>query len=275
VLAYNIPNVGPGLRLSADVIADIFLGRITTWNDPRIARGNPFVTLPSLPITVCHRFDGSGTTYIFTDYLSSVSIVWRTKVGKGRAVNWPTGVAGNGNGGVADAIQERAGAVGYVELAYALKRKMTYGTVGNRKGQYVMASAATTSAALDAVAEQMKRDFRVSLVSSTAENAYPICGVTYVLIPEQPNDGARSRALTDFLKWVVGPAGQAVAEPLAYAPLPKSVATLTLRTLGQVGTARSLGSKGAALQPAVPSRSVTSRSTVLSSSPASGNLTLP
>jgi phosphate transport system substrate-binding protein len=235
VLAYNVPGVGPGLKLTGDIIADLFLGRITRWDDARIAKANPTLKLPALPVTVCHRFDGSGTTYVFTDYLSSVSEAWRAKIGKGRAVNWPTGVAGNGNGGVADALQAKPGAVGYVELAYAVKRTLSFGPVANRKGRFVTASAASTSAALDGAASRMRQDVRVSLVTTEAQDAYPICGVTYVLVARAPNEEAKSRAIADFLTWVVGP-GQAIARELSYAALPKTVAALDRETLSQMTT---------------------------------------
>jgi phosphate transport system substrate-binding protein len=233
VLAYNIPGVGPGLRLSGDVIADIYLGKIKTWNDPRIQKQNPSLSLPAQAITVVHRSDGSGTTYIFTSYLSAVSGEWKSKVGPGKSVNWPTGLGGNGNAGVAGLVRMSPGAVGYVELAYAVQNRLTYGPVRNRAGNYVLASIATTTDAANAGVARMAKDIRVSVVDGPGVNTYPIAGFTYLLVPKNPKDSARGRALVDFLHWAMGP-GQQMAEQLLYAPLPRSVVALNERALGQV-----------------------------------------
>ncbi len=234
VMSYNIPGIGPGLRLSGDVIADIFLGKIKTWNDPRIVKMNPSLTLPGQNISVVHRADGSGTTYIYTNYLSAVSSEWKSKVGAGKSVSWPTGLGGNGSSGVSGLIRNSPGAIGYVELAYAVQNKLPYGPIKNRSGNYVLASIASTKASADAAAPLMKRDVRVSIVNGAGVNAYPIAGFTYLLVPKTYRDAAKGRAMLDFLKWAMGP-GQEMAESLLYAPLPESVVQINLRALGQGG----------------------------------------
>ena len=233
VLAYNIPGVGPGLRLSGDVIADIFLGKIATWNDPRITGQNPNVKLPASAISVIHRSDGSGTTYIFTNYLSAVSPAWRSGPGAGKSVNWPTGIGGKGNEGVSGLVKNTPGAIGYVELAFAVQNRLPYGPIKNRAGNYVLASIATTTEAANAAAGRMSRDVRVSIVDGPGANTYPIAGFTYLLVSKTPRDMAKARALVDFLKWAMGP-GQGMAEGLLYAPLPKAVVAMNERSFGQI-----------------------------------------
>lgn len=239
VLAYNVPGVASGLRLSGDLIADIFLGAVKTWNDPRLQKQNPTLKLPALPIVVCRRSDSSGTTYVFTDYLSTTSPAWGSGVGKGKTVAWRAGLPAIGNNGVAALIKENQGAIGYVELAYAVRQRLSFGPIRNKAGRYVPASAASTAAAVAAATERMRKDVRVSLVDGPGANAYPICGVVYVLVPDTPGEGgdaAKSRAVADFLRWVLGP-GQGAAQSLLYAPLPKPVTTLTLQALARAGTA--------------------------------------
>lgn len=233
-VAYNLPDAPKNLHLSSEVIANIFLGKITKWDDSHIAKQNPSVKLPALEITVCRRSDSSGTTFIFTDYLSGVSPEWASKVGKGKLVRWPVGKQGKGNSGVGDAITTTPGGIGYVELAYALKKKLNYAAVGNARGKFIVPSAASTQAALAAVATNIKTDMRLSLVNAAGDAAYPICGVTYILIPETPNDATKARAVTEFLKWVIGP-GQEIAASLSYAPLPRAVAEANLRALSRSG----------------------------------------
>ncbi len=233
VLAYNVPGVGPGLRLSGDLIAGIYLKQITTWNDPRIAKENPSLKLPATPITVVHRADGSGTTYIFTSYLSAVSGEWKGRVGSGKSVSWPVGIGGNGNQGVAGLIRNSPGGIGYVELAYAVKGNLAYGPVRNRSGNYVLASTASTTAAANAAAGRMAKDVRVAIVDGPGTNTYPIAGFTYLLIPKNPGDAAKGKAMVDFLKWAMGP-GQKMADDLLYAPLPPAVIALNERALSQV-----------------------------------------
>jgi phosphate transport system substrate-binding protein len=233
VLAYNIPGIGPGLRLSGDVIADIYLGKIKSWNDPRIQSQNASLTLPATAITVVHRSDGSGTTYIFTNYLTSVSEEWKSKVGAAKSVNWPTGIGGNGNAGVAGLVKNSPGAVGYVELAYAVQNKLPFGPIKNRSGNYVLASIAGTTAAANVAVEKMKKDVRVSIVNGPGVNTYPIAGFTYLLVPRSPKDAAKGRALVGLLKWAMGP-GQQMAESLLYAPLPEPVVALNEAALNKI-----------------------------------------
>lgn len=237
VLAYNIPGVGPGLRLSGDVIAEIYLGKIKTWNDPRIAKLNPRISLPAQNITVAHRADGSGTTYIYTHYLSAVSSEWRNKVGAGKSVSWPVGLGGNGNPGVAGLVKSSPGTVGYVELAYAVQNRLNYGPVRNRSGNYVLASIETTREAANQGAARMGRDVRVSVVDGPGVNTYPIVGFTYLLVPKQPRDTTKGRELVEFLRWAMGP-GQKMAESLLYSPLPESVLRINERAIASIRTSR-------------------------------------
>jgi phosphate transport system substrate-binding protein len=233
VMAYNVPGVGPGLKLSGDVIADIYLGKITTWNHPRITKENPGVNLPGTAISVIHRADGSGTTYIYTSYLAAVSGEWSSKVGAGKSVNWPTGIGGKGNDGVAGLVRNSAGGIGYVELAYAVQTRLNYGPVRNRAGKYVQPSIASTTEAANAAAARMNKDVRVSIVNGPGANTYPICGFTYLLVSKTPRDMAKARALVDFLKWAMGP-GQQMADDLLYAPLPRSVIAMNERSITQI-----------------------------------------
>lgn len=219
VLAYNIKGIGSGLKLSGDVVADIYLGKITSWNDPRIAKENPSLSLPAEAITVTHRSDGSGTSYIFTSYLASISPEWRNKVGAGKSVSWPTGLGGNGNAGVAGLVRSSAGGIGYVELAYAVQNKLNYGPIKNKSGNYVLASSASTTAAASVAANSLKKDVRVSIVNGPGANTYPISGFTYLLVPKAAKDTASAAIVADFLKWAMGP-GQGMADSLLYAPLP-------------------------------------------------------
>jgi len=230
VLSYNVPGVGPGLKLSGDVIADIYEKKITVWNDPRIARDNRGVNLPSTPIFVVHRADGSGTTYIFTSYLSAVSPSWRSGPGAGKSVSWPVGVGGNGNPGVAVNVAHQPGAIGYLELAYALQNKLAYAHVKNRAGVFVEPTIATTTAAAEAGAGRLKADNRTPIVDQPGKDVYPIAGFTYLLIPKAPRDKAQAKALVNFVKWAMGP-GQAEAPSLNYSPLPKSVLALNERAI--------------------------------------------
>lgn len=234
-IAYNLPDVQSGLKLSGDVIADIYLGRITKWNDPRITSQNAGVNLPDMPISVAYRSDGSGTTYIFTDYLSTVSPVWKVKPGKGKTVEWPVGSGQKGNAGVAGLVKQSPGGIGYVELAYAVQTKMTYAQVRNKSGKYIEATVDSTSAAANAAVDALKADIRTSIVDTSAPEGYPISGFTYALLNKDPKDATKSKAIVDFMKWVLG-AGQDMAKELQYAPLPKSVADLDDTALGTVGS---------------------------------------
>lgn len=235
VLAYNVKGIGPGLKLSGDVIADIFLGNVKSWNDARIVAQNKGLTLPAEAITVAHRSDGSGTTNIFSTYLSSVSQDWKTTVGSGKSVNWPVGVGGSGNPGVAGLVQKSDGAIGYVELAYAVQNNLNYGPVRNRAGKYIDASIDSTTEAANSAVGSMKNDVRVSIVNGSAPGAYPIAGFTYLLVPVTPKDPAKGKALVDFLKWAIGP-GQQMTGPLLYAPLPAAVVKINESAIDSIKT---------------------------------------
>lgn len=222
VPTYNIPGVSAELKFSGELLADIYLGKITKWNDPRIAKLNPGVKLPDTDVVVVHRTDGSGTTYIFTDYLTKVSPEWASKVKKGTSVNWPVGLGGKGNEGVASTVKQTEGSIGYVELIYALSNKMSFGTVQNAAGQFVKASLESTTAAAASVKE-MPEDFRVSITNAPGKTAYPICSFTWLLVPVEWKDATKLKAFTAFLNWMVDQ-GQSMTQALDYAPLPKNVA---------------------------------------------------
>jgi len=220
VPAYNIPDVNQELKFTPQVLADIFLGKITNWNDKAIAAANPGVNFPNQPIVVVHRSDGSGTTYIFTDYLSKVSSEWKNNVGKGTSVKWPLGLGGKGNEGVAGVVRQMPGALGYVELIYAVQNKITYGSVKNAAGNFVKASLESTTAA--AASAAMPADFRVSITNAPGKEAYPISSFTWLLIPEQSKDANKGKMISEFLNWMLGP-GQEMTKQLTYAPLPPPV----------------------------------------------------
>lgn len=228
-IAFNIDGV-TDLNLSPDVIAGIFLGQIKTWDDPKIKADNPTAKLPSIPIAVCHRSDGSGTTYIFTDYLSTVSPAWKAGPGKGKDINWPVGVGGKGNEGVAGLIQKTPGAIGYIELAYAIQTKMTYAALKNAAGKLVKPNPDSTAAAASGYHDALQKDIRSSIVNSPAPEAYPIAGFTYALVSTKPADTGKSKAIQDFLKWAMAD-GQKMAADLQYAPLPKDVVDLNLKAM--------------------------------------------
>lgn len=225
VLSYKLPGVGTGLKLSGDVIAGIFLGQITRWNDPRIAGLNPGARLPARAIAVAHRSDGSGTTNIFTNYLKSASPAWAKQVGAGKSVNWPVGIGGKGNEGVAAIVQQTPGAIGYVELAYAVQNHLAYAFVKNRAGAFVQPSVASVTAAAVGASKAMQRDVRVSIVNAPGAKAYPISGFTYILVYQHQRDAAKGKAVVNFLRWAIH-AGQQYAPGLLYAPLPRSVVTI-------------------------------------------------
>jgi phosphate transport system substrate-binding protein len=225
VLTYNVPGVSQELRFSPDVIADIFLGKITNWNDGRIAKDNPGVKLPKLDVLVVHRSDSSGTSFVFTDYLSKVSPEWKSKVGADTAVKWPTGSGAAQNAGVAGMVKQTEGAIGYVELIYALQNKMAYATVKNSAGVYLKPTLETVTAAAAGAAKEMPADFRVSITDAPGKNAYPISTFTYLLIPSDIKDTAKKNAIVGFLKWMLTEGEKDVQEhpDLGYAPLPASV----------------------------------------------------
>ena len=223
VLTYNLPNAPKGLKLTPDIVADAFLGKVTKWNDPRITALNPGVKLEG-DILIVHRSDGSGTTNIFTDYLSKVSPDWKAKAGTGTAVKWPVGLGGKGNEGVAGLIKQTPGSLGYVELIYAETNKLPYATLKNKAGTFVQPTLAAVTAAADGALKAMPDDFRISLANADGKDAYPISGFTYLLVWKSMPDAAKAERLVKFLSWAVND-GQKLAGALQYAPLPKSLAT--------------------------------------------------
>lgn len=239
VVTYNLPALGSApLRFDGATLAGIFLGTITRWNDPRIAATNPGVRLPASDLIVVHRSDGSGTSYVWTDYLSKVSPEWKNKVGTGTAVNWPVGLGGKGNEGVTQQIKQTEGALGYVELIYAISNHLPYARVKNRAGTFVEPSLASVSAAAAGVPFGPDTDFRVSLTDSPAPEAYPIASFTWLLVNPDMKDPAKARTLKAFLEWMTSDEAQAMAEALHYAPLPKPVVALVrerIRTLKAAG----------------------------------------
>jgi phosphate transport system substrate-binding protein len=221
VPAYNIPGVSAEVKFTPDALAGIFLGTITKWNDKAIASVNPGVTFPDQPIVVIHRSDGSGTTFIWTDYLSKVSADWKSKVGSNTSVQWPIGLGGKGNEGVAGSIRQLSGAIGYIELIYAVQNNIEYGSVRNSAGVFAKASLQGVTAAA-ASAPKMPADFRVSITDAPGKDAYPISSFTWLLIPEQSKDAAKGKILADFLNWMATD-GQKMTAALSYAPLPDGV----------------------------------------------------
>ena len=233
VPVYNIPGVNAELKFTGPLLADIFLGKITKWNDAAIAKLNPGVSLPATDITIVHRSDGSGTTYIWVDYLSKVSPEWKQRVGVATSVNWPVGVGGKGNEGVAGLVSQTPGAMGYVELIYALQNKISYGSVQNAAGKFLRASTASVTAAAAEAAGKMPADFRVSITNAPGADAYPISSFTWMLLYENPKDKAQAKIMVDFMKWALTD-GQKFAEQLGYAPLPKPVVDLEMAALGKI-----------------------------------------
>jgi phosphate transport system substrate-binding protein len=234
VPVYEVPGVSAELRFPGRVLADMFLGRITKWNDPAIAASNPGVNLPNADITIVHRSDGSGTSYIFCDYLSKVSPDYRKTVGVATSVNWPVGVGAKGNEGVAGLVKQTPGAIGYVELIYALQNKMSYGSVQNLAGEFVRASTETvTNAAAAASGKAMPSDFRVSITNAPGHNVYPISSFTWMLFYEAPQDKVRARVMVDFMKWALTD-GQKFAPELGYAPLPAALVQQELQALKRI-----------------------------------------
>jgi phosphate transport system substrate-binding protein len=233
VPSYNIPGVTAELKFTPEALAGIYIGKVTKWNDPAITGSNPGVKLPSEDIVVIHRSDGSGTTYIWTDYLSKVSSDWQNKVGKNTSVNWPVGLGGKGNEGVAGLIKQTPYSVGYVELIYAVQNNIPYGSVKNAAGDFVKASLASVSAAAAGAAKSMPDDFRVSITNPPGKEAYPISSFTWLLIPARIQDSAKKAAIKDFLGWMLT-SGQQFCEPLAYAKLPKEVVAKEQKAIAQI-----------------------------------------
>jgi phosphate transport system substrate-binding protein len=230
---FNIPNVTQPIKFTGPILADIFLGKITRWNDAAIAKINAGVTLPNTAITVVHRAEGSGTTYIFVDYLAKVSDEWKKRVGVANSVNWPVGLGGSGNEGVSGLVKQTPGSIGYVELIYALQNNISYGPVQNADGNFINASVAAVTAAASAAAKAMPPDFRVSITNAPGKDVYPISSFTWLLFYESPKDKKTAATMVDFMKWALG-AGQKFAPDLGYAPLPQEVVAMELEALKKI-----------------------------------------
>jgi len=233
VPVYNVPGVSKPLNFSGDVIADIYLGNIKRWNDGRIAKDNPGVSLPDKQIVPVYRSEGSGTTFIFTDYLSKVSPEWSSKVGKNSAVKWPAGVGAKGSEGVSGMVRQTPGSFGYVELIYAIQNKMEYGTVKNAAGKFLLGTPDGVTAAAAASAKTMQTDYRVSITNAAGPASYPISSFTYLLIPKPFADPAKGAAVRDFLTWMLEH-GEGEASAMGYAPLPAQVQTMVKKTITTV-----------------------------------------
>ena len=233
VPVYNITGVDAELRFTGPLLADIFLGKVTKWNDPAIAKLNPGVKLPGTEITIVHRSDGSGTTYIFADYLGKVSPEWKKTVGIATSLNWPGGVGAKGNEGVAGLVKQTPGAIGYVELIYALQNKIDLGSVQNTAGEFVRASLDSVTKAAAATKGKMPPDFRVSITNAPGAGVYPISSFTWLLFYENPKDKKAARTMTDFMRWALHD-GQKYCADLGYAPLPEEVVALEMEALKKI-----------------------------------------
>jgi phosphate transport system substrate-binding protein len=230
---YNIAGVSTELRFTGPLLADIFLGRVTKWNDPAIAKLNPGVSLPGDDITVVHRSDGSGTTYIYCDYLAKVSPEWKKRVGIATSVNWPVGLGGKGNEGVSGLVKQTPGAIGYVELIYALQTRIRYGSIQNMSGRFVRATSEGVTAAASGVTSQMPADFRVSITNAPGADAYPISSFTWLLFYEDPKDKQAAKTMVDFMRWALTD-GQKYCRDLGYAPLPEGIVKLEVEALKKI-----------------------------------------
>ena len=232
VPVYNVPGVSQPLNFSGEALAGIYLGKIQNWNDPAIAKTNPGLKLPNTKIVVIHRSDGSGTTFCWTDYLSKVSPDWSSKVGKNTSVDWPTGLGAKGNDGVAGLIKQQSGSIGYVELIYAVKNKLSYGNVKNKAGDFVKADLASVTAAASGL-KSIPDDYRISITDSAAKGAYPISTFTWLLVPSKFSDAAKRNAMTGFLKWAVTD-GQNSVEVLSYSKLPAAIVAKEQKTIASI-----------------------------------------
>jgi phosphate transport system substrate-binding protein len=233
VPTYNVPGVTGDLNFSQKALAGIYLGQITKWNDPEIAKANPGVKLPGDDIVVVHRSDGSGTSYIFTDFLAKVSPEWKSKVGAATSVNWPVGLGGKGNEGVSGLVKQTPGSIGYIELVYAVQNKIDYGRVQNAAGKFVKADLAGVTAAAAGAAKSIPDDFRVSITNAPGPTSYPISSFTWLLIPDHIPDAGKENAIRDFLKWMLT-TGQSYNEGLSYAKLPPLVVTKEMKAIALI-----------------------------------------
>jgi phosphate transport system substrate-binding protein len=233
VVAYNLPGITQELNFTPDALAGIFLGKITKWSDPELTKANPGVSLPDKEIVVVHRSDGSGTTFVFVDYLAKISPEWKSKVGVNASVNWPVGLGGKGNEGVTGLIKQTPNSMGYVELIYALQNKMPFAKVRNAAGHFVKAELASITAAASAASKNMPEDFRVSITNAEGENAYPISSFTWLLVPSKIEDQAKKKALVDFMTWMLSD-GQNMVEALSYAKLPAEVVAMEQKAISSI-----------------------------------------
>ncbi len=233
VPTYNIPGVSAVLKFTPQALADIYLGKVTKWNDPEIAGANPGVNLPGNDIVVVHRSDGSGTTFVWTDYLSKVSPEWKSRVGSNTSVNWPVGLGGKGNEGVSGVVEQTPNAIGYVELIYAIQNHLGYGLVRNSAGQFVRASLASVTEAASGAAVKMAHDVRISITDASGAGSYPICSFTYLLIPAQISDPTKLQNVKSFLHWMLTD-GQGMVEALDYARLPRAVVAIEMRHIAEI-----------------------------------------
>jgi len=233
VPTYNVPGVPAGLKFTGQTLAGIYSGKIAKWNDAALKKDNPGVNLPNQDITVVHRSDGSGTTFVFTDFLSKVSPEWKSKVGANTSVNWPVGLGGKGNEGVAGLVKQTTDSIGYVELIYAIQNKLPYGTVRNATGNFVKADLMSVTEAAAGAASNMPADFRVSITNAPGKNAYPISSFTWLLIPEKIDNSQKKMAITEFLQWMLTN-GQRDCTTLDYAPLPKSVVNKEMQQIAEI-----------------------------------------
>jgi phosphate transport system substrate-binding protein len=232
VATFNLPGIEK-LRLTPETLTGIFLGKITSWNDPALVKDNPGVALPAQPIVPVHRSDGSGTTYVFVDYLSKVSPEWAKSVGKSTAVSWPVGLGGKGNEGVTGLVKQTPNSIGYVELVYAVQNKLAYADIKNRSGNFVTPTLESVTAAAAAAATKMPEDFRVSITDAASPDAYPIASFTWLLIPSRIADADKGKSIIDFLGWMLVE-GQTYTKPLGYAPLPDAVVEMEKKAIGKV-----------------------------------------
>ena len=232
VPVYNLPG-SPKLKFTQAALAGIFLGRIKNWNDAALAKENPDVSLPDAPIVVVHRSDGSGTTFVFTDFLSKISMEWKARVGTGKSVNWPVGLGGKGNEGVAGLVKQTPNSIGYVELGYATNNKLPFGRAQNHDGNFVECSAQTVTNAAAGSLAKMPKDFRVSIVNAPGAGSYPISTFTWLLVYQSQADPAKGEAVVNFLKWMLSE-GQKYAEPLGYAPLPAEMIQLEEEAIARI-----------------------------------------
>jgi len=232
-ITYNLPSVGQGIKLDGETLADIYLGKITKWNDPRLEKLNPGRNLPNEAILVAHRSEGSGTTFIFTSYLTKVSPEWAKKVGNSTSVNWPVGLGAKGTEGVAGLIAQTQGSIGYIELAYAVQNKLPYAVMKNKAGNFINVNFNTVSAAAAGAIKNMPKDLRAVITNADGKDAYPISGFSWIVVPKDIKDYSRAQALVKFLRWAVTK-GQADAISLYYAPLPKQVQKLDLEKINSI-----------------------------------------